>query len=124
MRRWASVLALLALVTLPAAAQILLVSGSYRVVKVDPEKHRFAVAVPAADPDIRQNWCYLDLSTRMVRRTVDADGWHRDEELEPHQILQALQKGDRIYLEGGRNWDLSIHAKRIYLPAELWPELH
>ncbi len=107
--------ALLALATgsTPARAQILLVTGDYRVVDLDQSKNRIGVALPESKPEVRQNWVYIKLETEVVKRH-QKDGWTRDEMLKPEEIWAALHKGDMIRVQGGRGWDGSITAKSIW----------
>ena len=96
-----------------AGAQILLVTGEYRVVDLDQSKNRIGVALLEARPDVRQNWVYVKLETEVVQRH-QTDGWIKDEMLKPEQIWSALHKGDKIKVQGGRGWDGSITAKSIW----------
>lgn len=112
----AFLLALVALVvaTAPARAQILLVTGEYRIVDLDRDNNRIGVALPEAKPDVRQNWIYVKLETEIVKRH-SRDGWSKDETLTPEGFWSAVRKGEMMKVQGGRGWDGSITAKKIWL---------
>lgn len=120
--RFTWIAALLLLAAVPAAAQILWVTGTYRVVSVDPNRHRIGIQILEADPGVRQNWCYLDLDSKMIHRVTDGEGWQRDEELWAQQILKTLKPGDEVRIRGGRDWDMSIKAKMMWFPARSFQE--
>ncbi len=110
-----SLLALLAL-TFPAQAQLLWVTGDYRVVVVDAERHRIGISLlSASDQTRRQNWCYLTMNTKLVRKVYDAEGWMREENVPAHDILEELKAGDIVRVNGGRAFDLSITARTIWV---------
>jgi len=54
--------------TQPAEAQLVLVNSRYRIVTVDRADQRVGVALPDADPDVRQSWVYIKPSTRISYR--------------------------------------------------------
>ncbi|MGE0494200.1 MAG: hypothetical protein AB7S38_33625 [Vulcanimicrobiota bacterium] len=101
----------------PAEAQILLVTGKYRIVSVDEGERRFGVALPEDDPQVRQNWIYIDNDTKMVVRTYAANGYFKDEFITEEGMYDVLRnhRGDVIRIHGGRDWDGSIDAKKIWM---------
>lgn len=110
-----SLLALLAF-SLPARAQLLWVTGDYRVVVLDSEHHRIGISLLSApDQTRRQNWCYLTMNTKLVRKVYDAEGWMREEPVPAHNILEELKPGDVVRIHGGRAFDLSITARTIWV---------
>lgn len=103
------------LVALPARAQLLWVTGNYRVVALDQHKHRIGVNLVDAPQDARrQNWAYLDLNTKLFVKTYDAEGWAKEVEVPASEILGTLKIGDKVLINGGRGMDLSIAAKKIW----------
>lgn len=100
----------------PADAQLVLVETKYRIVDVDRAEERIAIALPDAEPDVRQNWVYIDNETRGSMRTYYGDGYFKDNQLSPQQILNQAEahEGDFMRVHGGRDWDGSIDAKTIW----------
>lgn len=101
----------------PANAQLLLVESKYRVVDVDKSENRIRVALPGDDPDVGQNWVYIDRDTRGSMRIYHGNGTFSDEQLTPNGILNAAaaREGDFIKVSGGRDWDGSINAKSVWM---------
>jgi hypothetical protein len=102
----------------PAAnAQLLLATGRYRVVSVDRAEQRFGVALPDDSPKVRQTWVYLKPDTVMVRRNYAGNGYFKDEFITYNAMYDVLnnQKGKLIKIHGGRDWDSSIDAKKIWM---------
>jgi hypothetical protein len=91
------------------------VTGKYRVVEIDKENHRLGVALHEADPGKVQNWVYIDLGTVIVRRIHGDDGWKKDVEVSPTDLFTVVKKGDLMQVHGGRDWDGSINAKKIWM---------
>lgn len=113
----ALILVLLALVAtaLPARSQLLMVTGEYRVVELDQANNRIGVALMEANPDVRQNWIYIRLETEIVKRHYNSEGWFKDEMISPQGVWSAVKKGDKMKVHGGRGWDGSINAKKIWM---------
>ncbi len=99
--------------TRSADSQILLVSGEYRVVELDKANQRVGVALPEAQPDIRQNWIYLQANTEIIHHQQTDDGWHKDERMTYDGFFNAAKPGRLMRVQGGRRWDGGITAKRI-----------
>ena len=55
-------------------AQILLVSGNYRITELDQAHERFGVALPEAKPNETQNWIYIGTTTDIQRRVTNRQG--------------------------------------------------
>ncbi len=122
MKRNFALLTLLALVAVilsavPASAQMVRVEAQYRVVEVDRNKNRFGIANLDANPTVRQNWVYLRLDTKVVKR-YECDGWMRDEDVSVEEACDVLQVGDLVNINGGRGWNGSITAKSILIQPE------
>lgn len=101
----------------PSTAQLLYVTGRYRVVDVDPAGGRIGVALPNANPHHRQNWVYIKPKTRVVKREYLGDGTFRDEFITYQGVWKAMERhvGDVIKVHGGRDWDGSINAEKIWM---------
>ncbi len=97
----------------PAEAQLLTVSGEYRVVELDKQNQRVGVSLPEAQPDVRQNWIYLRATTDIVKRHTNDQGWFKDERLTFDSFFETAKPGDMMSVHGGRRWDKGITAKRI-----------
>ena len=65
----------------PSQAQILMVTGDYRVTEVDQNHQRFGVALREATPGVTQNWVYVEPTTEVNWRFTNRQGWHKDERL-------------------------------------------
>ena len=94
-------------------AQILLVSGNYRVTELDQAHERFGVALPEAKPNETQNWVYLNTTTDIHRRVTNRQGWHKDDKLNYYQFFEQIRPGTMMRIHGGRRWDGEITAKKI-----------
>lgn len=100
-----------------ANAQLLLVTDRFRVVSVDQAEQRIGVARPDDNPKVRQTWVYLKPDTVMVRRSYDRAGYFKDEFITYNAMYEVLRnhKGKLIKIHGGRDWDSSIDAKKIWM---------
>ncbi len=117
-KRWMVLaLALLILASLAgrAQAQILMVTGEYRVTDVDRSGQRLGVALRADDPDRRQNWVNVRSDTKIVRRVWLKGGAFRDEVMTWNGFFDHVRKGTQLKVHGGRGWDGTITAKKIWL---------
>lgn len=112
------VLLALVLISLPARAQILWVTGDYKVVCLDTERHRIGISLASEPTNTRQNWCYLNLDSQMLVKVYDEDGWAKEIAVPSYQILERLKAGDYIRINGGRAMDLSITAKKIWFDTK------
>ncbi|MBQ7528680.1 hypothetical protein IJT10_02075 [bacterium] len=95
-------------------AQLILVSEEYRVVVVDRAQQRIGIANCDANPDVRQNWVYLKDKTEILHRRWNDEGAFRDEKLDWDHFFRTVRKGNRLWVHGGRDWDGSIDAKKIW----------
>lgn len=110
-----AITALLFFAVTPAQAQLLSVTGEYRVVSVDRPNQRVGVALRDADPNVRQNWVYIKPDTKIVKRNFLPGGTFKDEIWTFNGFFDYAKKGTKFRVEGGRDWDKSIHAKKIWL---------
>jgi len=112
-------LVLLGLVAVPgprsSQAQILLVTGDYRVTEIDENNQRIGVALPEARPDVTQNWCYIEPKTDINRKMTKADGWSKEDKLNYYQFFQAVKPGQMLKIHGGRRWDGGISGKTLWM---------
>lgn len=113
----AALLSFVGLNTAPADAQMILVESKYRVVDVDKFENRIRVALPEDDPNVGQNWVYIDSDTRGAMRIYHGNGTFSDQVLGPEAILNAAaaREGQLIRVHGGRDWDGSINAKSVWM---------
>lgn len=104
----------------PASAQLLLVTGDYRITEVDQENERVGVALPEAQPDVTQNWIYVAPKTDIMHRVTNSEGWHKEEKLNYYQFFKHIRPGTVVRVHGGRRWDGAISGKSIWIgyPAE------
>ncbi len=93
---------------------MLSVTGEYRVVNVDRGGQRVGVALRDAAPNKRQNWIYVKPETKIVKRIFLGGGAFRDEIMTFNGFFDYVKKGTQFRVEGGRDWDRSIHAKKIW----------
>lgn len=99
----------------PAQAQLLSVTGEYIVTNVDRSGQRVGIALRDADPNVRQNWVYVKPDTRIVKRKFLSGGVFKDEVWHFNDFFAYVKKGTKLKVEGGRDWDKSIHAKKIWM---------
>lgn len=110
-----AVLALALFLQGTAQAQVLLVSNEYRITHVDRPDLRLGVCEKDADPDRRQNWVYVNTDTVLTRRVFLGDGSFKDETLDWSTFFSLVRKGMVIKVHGGRDWNMSIDAKQIWI---------
>jgi hypothetical protein len=112
-------LVLLGLTAVPgprsSQAQILLVTGDYRITELDENNQRFGIALPEAKPDVTQNWCYVDPKTDINRKLTNAQGWTKEDKLNYYQFFQRAKPGQMVRIHGGRRWDGEISGKTLWL---------
>ena len=112
---WMALLLMGAVWTAPAEAQLLTVTGDYRITDVDKANQRVGIAIREDDPNRRQNWLYIRPDTHInVRRQVGR-GAFRDEQVSWEGAWSVLKKGRKIRIHGGRDWDGTIVAKKIWM---------
>lgn len=99
----------------PAQAQLLSVTGEYQITNVDQAGQRVGIALRDADVNVRQNWVYIKPDTKIVKRNFLPGGVFKDEHWTFNGFFEKAKKGMKIKVEGGRDWDKSIHAKKIWL---------
>lgn len=99
-----------------AQAQIILTTGEYRVVVVDKAEQRLGIAELEANPNRRQNWVYVKYNTELMKRVNPNpdDGEFRYEKVPWIEFFNDIKKGSLITVHGGRDWDRSIDAKKIW----------
>ena len=99
-----------------AQAQILLTTGEYRIVVIDKAEQRLGIAELEANPNRRQNWVYVKYNTELMKRVNPNpdDGEFRYEKVSWVQFFNDVKKGSLITVHGGRDWDRSIDAKKIW----------
>ena len=99
-----------------AQAQIVLTTGEYRVVVVDKAEQRLGIAELSANPNRRQNWVYIKYNTEIMKRVSPNpdDGEFRYEKVGWAEFFSTIKKGSLVVVHGGRDWDRSIDAKKIW----------
>ncbi len=98
-----------------AQAQLLMVTGEYQVTNVDRPEQRIGIALRGDDPDRRQNWVHIHADTKIVRRVWLQNGAFRDEFMSWNGFFDYVRKGTKLRVHGGRTWDGTIQAKKIWL---------
>jgi hypothetical protein len=111
---FATLLLLLLSIAGPAQAQLLSVTGEYKVTNVDRGGQRIGIALRDADANTRQNWVYVKPDTKIVKRKFLKNGTFKDEIMTFNGFFDYVQKGTMLRVEGGRDWDKSIDAKKIW----------
>lgn len=114
-RFWVLVLVAAGLAVGQARAQLLMVTGEYRVTHVDRAHQRVGIALREADPNVRQNWVNVSPETKIVRRVWLGGGAFRDEVMTWNGFFEYVRKGTKLKVHGGRDWDGEIEAKKIWL---------
>lgn len=112
-------LALLLIVGIqPSSAQLIVVENDFRIVSVDQDDNRIGIAQPDADPKVRQNWLYLEDDVRLSIRESIGGGAFRDAVYTDKNVIfnvMRKNKGQLIKIHGGRDWDGSIDASKIWM---------
>ena len=100
----------------PAEAQLIKVDSKYRIVTVDVPGQRIGVALPDANPKERQSWVYIKPSTEASMRKYYGDGFFKDEKMSFNGIFNAAEQrvGKMFRIKGGRDFDGSINAKKVW----------
>ena len=106
---------MLAAAALPAQAQLVLVSGDYRIVALEQDNERVAIALPEDNPQVSQNWIYVSPKTDVTLRITNGEGWYKEERLNFYQFFERARQGEIIKVQGGRRWDGAITAKTIWM---------
>jgi hypothetical protein len=100
----------------PAQAQILTADSAYRIVTLKPDEHGFDIQlVSETDHTDAQNWVYFKIETKIYQEIIRSDGSRKVFELTPKKFFQIAKVGDIVRVEGGRDWDMSIAAYKIWL---------
>lgn len=95
-----------------AHAQLVLVTAEYYVTEVKQDDSRVGVALHRGD-DTR-NWVHVKFDTKINQRTWH-DGGFTDAIIPPEQFWRVVKPGMRFKVSGGRAWDQSIVAKKIWI---------
>jgi hypothetical protein len=106
---------LLWLLSPPAHAQLLSVTGDYRVTQLDPQHQRFGVAILKDDPHVTQNWVYVQPSTEIHYRLTSPGGWSKQESMNYYQFFAQAHVGNVVRIRGGRRWDGGISCKTLFI---------
>jgi hypothetical protein len=98
-------------------AQLVSVESKYRIIEVDRAENRIGIALPDASPTERQNWVYIKPDTRGSMRQNLGNGSFRDEVMTPNGVLNAAESriGGWMKINGGRDFDGSIDAKKVWM---------
>ena len=103
--------------TQQAQAQLVVVEDTFRIVEVDHTQNRIGIAKPDADPNVRQNWLYIEPDTKAATRHYSG-GYFRDRVYTGTETivdLAEMHEGQLFKVNGGRDWDGSIDASKIWL---------
>ena len=99
----------------PAQAQILSVTGDYRVTDVDRGQQRIGIALRDDNPNHRENWVYIKPDTRIILRQFIGHGAFKDYDISFNEAWTVIHKGTKLRVHGGRDWDRSIVAYKIWM---------
>lgn len=99
--------------TLPARAQLVTVTEDYYVTEVRADKKKIGVA--AGKTRETRNWVKVDGNTRVARRVWVTRHSYRDEVISLPAMWKLLKPGKRIKVSGGRDWDQTVVARKIWL---------
>lgn len=107
---------LLIVLIAPVRAQVLTVDSNYRIVTLKPDEHGFDIQlVSEADHTDAQNWVYFKIETKIYQEIIRDDGSRKVFEVSPKKFFQIAKVGDIVRVQGGRDWDMSIAAYKIWL---------
>src|SRR5262249_13773524 len=100
----------------PARAQVLHVDSNYRIVTLKPDEHGFDIQlVSETNHNDAQNWVYFKVETVIYQEIIRNDGSRKVFEVSPKKFFQIAKVGDIVRVDGGRDWDMSIAAYKIWL---------
>lgn len=100
--------------TAPSSAQLVLVDNQYYVTELRPGKDVFGVALHRGE--YTKNWVHVRYDTKVsVRHWLSRARGFRDQIISPRSIFNYLRLGSRIRVQGGRDWDGSVVARRIWI---------
>jgi hypothetical protein len=97
----------------PAAAQLVTVNEEYTVTELRQDKNK--IGVSAGRSRGTRNWIKVNGDTRVAKRVWVTRHSYRDEVLTHSQMWKMLRPGTRIKVAGGRDWDQTVVAKKIWL---------
>lgn len=95
-----------------ASAQLLLVTGEYYVTELRPNKYQIGIALNKGD-DTR-NWVNVKDDTKINLRKWHGGGF-TDVQINRDQLFRVLHPGSKFKVTGGRDWDQTIVAKKIWI---------
>lgn len=114
MRRSLFVL-LLFLLTGGSWAALINVDTDYRVTEVRREQREFGIALLSDNPNETQNDVFFGSDTRCYREIRYRNGTRKEIPVTIERFFKILKKGDIVRVQGGRDWDGSIHAYEVRL---------
>ena len=92
-------------------AQIVLVDNRYYVTEVRPDHNRIGIS---EGRDFRtRTWVDVEPRTR-ISTSLHRGRYLREINLSRREMFDRLKPGMRIHVNGGRDWDQHIVAKRIW----------
>ncbi len=87
----------------PVESQLLYVTGTYVVTELRPDKNKIGIGVGTAKTT--RNWVEVQGRTRISRNGVNVSA---------NRMWRELKRGTRIKIHGGRDFDQTIVAKKIW----------
>ena len=109
----AAAILLFATCTTSVSAQLVLVDNEYYVTEMRPGKGEFGVALSRGQ--YTQNWVHVKFDTKIAhRRWLGQGKGFVDETVSPDRLFSMLKLGSKVRVNGGRNFDGSVTAKRIW----------
>lgn len=104
----------IAALSVPAYAQLVTVDDEFYVTDLRAAKHEIGVAGnKGADT---RNWIHVRSEcTINLRQWLGNGRGFRDQRISRERLFQLLKQGSKIKVHGGRAWDQSIVAKKIWL---------
>ncbi len=114
--RLKTLLVFILLLLVPVQAQLLTVTGEFRIVKLSRDQQRIGVARVEDDPRVRQNWIYIKHDTIIHQKIVTQNGETKEIILDRDQLWEAMKPyiGKVMKVHGGRDWNGTIDAKDIW----------
>lgn len=104
------------LLTIPAQAAILRVTGDYTITEQVRSRERLGIRLRDADNGGRtQNWLWLKPDTKISMRHFVGNGTFWDEVISYDKAWRVLTPGTQFRVEAGRDWDGTLTAHKIWL---------
>lgn len=109
------ILLIVLLAPLVSTGALLNVNSDYLITEVKPNERVFGIALIGDNPDVTQNDVYFGDDSKCFREVHLRNGTLKEYRVSVDKFIKLIHKGDRVRVNGGRDWDGSIHAYFVRL---------